>query len=44
MFTVSTKIKCFIWEGNDENISQYKKEQNWVICGDVDGPRVCHTE
>ena len=20
------------------------KEQNWVICGDVDGPRDCHTE
>ena len=22
----------------------HKKEQNWVICRDVDGPRVCHTE
>ena len=22
----------------------YKKEQNSVICGDVDGPRDCHTE
>ena len=22
----------------------HKKERNWVICGDVDGPRVCHTE
>ena len=21
-----------------------KKEQNWIICRDVDGPRVCHTE
>ena len=21
-----------------------KKEQNWVICRGVDGPRVCHTE
>ena len=21
-----------------------KKEQNWVTCRDVDGPRVCHTE
>ena len=20
------------------------KEQNWVICSDVDEPRVCHTE
>ena len=22
----------------------HKKEQNWVICRDVDGPRDCHTE
>ena len=22
----------------------HKKEQNWVICSEVDGPRVCHTE
>ena len=22
----------------------HKKERNWVICTDVDGPRVCHTE
>ena len=22
----------------------HKKEQNWVICRDLDGPRVCHTE
>ena len=22
----------------------YKKERNWVVCRDVDGPRVCHTE
>ena len=21
----------------------HKKEQNWVICRDVDGPRDCHT-
>ena len=21
-----------------------KKERNWVICRDVDGPRGCHTE
>ena len=21
-----------------------KKEQNWVICRDMDGPRDCHTE
>ena len=21
----------------------HKKERNWVICRDVDGPRVCHT-
>ena len=22
----------------------HKKERNWVICRDVDGPRYCHTE
>ena len=22
----------------------HKKEQNWVICSEVDGPRDCHTE
>ena len=22
----------------------HKKGRNWVICGDVDGPRVCHIE
>ena len=22
----------------------HKKERNWVICREVDGPRVCHTE
>ena len=22
----------------------HRKEQNWVICADADGPRVCHTE
>ena len=22
----------------------HKKEQNWVICRDVDGPRHCYTE
>ena len=22
----------------------HKKERNWVICRDVDGPRICHTE
>ena len=21
-----------------------KKKKNWVICTDVNGPRVCHTE
>ena len=22
----------------------HKKKQNWVICSDVDEPKVCHTE
>ena len=26
------------------NILSHKKKQNWVICSEVDGPRVCHTE
>ena len=27
-----------------EVLLSHKKEQDWVICRDVDGPRVCHTE
>ena len=27
-----------------EYYSTIKKKQNWVICSEVDGPRVCHTE
>ena len=27
-----------------EYYSTLKKEQNWVICSDVDEPRVCRTE
>ena len=23
---------------------RHKKKRNWVICSEVDGPRVCHTE
>lgn len=22
----------------------HKKEQSWIICREVDGPRICHTE
>ena len=25
-------------------LRSHKKEQDWVICRDADGPRVCHTE
>ena len=25
-------------------ILSHKKKRNWVICSEVDGPRVCHTE
>ena len=25
-------------------ILSHKKEQNWVICRELDGPRLCHTE
>ena len=27
-----------------EYYSAMKRNENWVICRDVDGPRVCHTE
>ena len=25
-------------------VLSHKKERNWVICRDVDGPRVCHAD
>ena len=25
-------------------LPSHNKEQNWVICRDVNGPRVCHTK
>ena len=28
----------------NEILLSHKKEQNWVICRDVDGPRDCHAE
>ena len=27
-----------------EKSDGHQVEQNWVICREVDGPRVCHTE
>ena len=29
---------------NEIIILSHKKEQSWVICRDVDGPRDCHTQ
>ena len=29
---------------NNGILLSHKKEWNWVICSDVDGPRVCHIE
>ena len=29
---------------NIKTTNNHKKEWNWVICSEVDGPRVCHTE
>ena len=26
------------------NFNVFKKKRNWVVCSEVDGPRVCHTE
>ena len=28
----------------DEILLSRKKEHNWVICRDADGPRICHTQ
>ena len=28
----------------DGILISHKKKQNWVICSEVDGPRICHTE
>ena len=28
----------------NEILLKHKKEQNWVICNNVDEPRVCHTK
>ena len=28
----------------NELLLNHRKEQNWVICSDVNGLRVCHTE
>ena len=36
------KKMCYIY--TMEYYSAIKKEQNWLICRDVDEPRVCHTE
>ena len=29
---------------NNGILLSHKKEQNWIICRDVDGPWVCHKE
>ena len=29
---------------NNGILLSHKKKWNWVICSEVDGPRVCHTE
>ena len=29
---------------HNEILLSHKKKQKWVICSEVDGPRVCHTE
>ena len=29
---------------NNGTLLNHKKESNWVICSDMDGPRVCQTE
>ena len=56
LFTISRTLKQPKCPSTEEWIKKYvvliyngillshKKEQNWVICRDVDGPRECHTE
>ena len=29
---------------NKDTLLGHKKEQNWVICRDVNEPNICHTE
>ena len=38
---VNFKTLKYIYNGI---LLSHKKKQNWVICSEVDGPRVCHTE
>ena len=33
-----------LWYIYNGILHSHKKERNWVICRDIDGPRVCHTE
>ena len=35
---------CVCVYAYDGILLSHKKEWNWVICRDVDGPRACHTE
>ena len=38
------EIRSFVVHIYNGILVSHKKEQNWVICSEVDGPRVCHTE
>ena len=47
----TTKMSINRWMHKEEVVHvhngillSHKKKQNWVICSEVDGPRVCHTE
>ena len=40
---IYARQRCIIGTYIQWNIS-HKKERNWVICRDMDGPRDCHTE
>jgi len=33
-----------MWYIYNAILLSHKKEQKWVICSDMDEPRVCHTE
>ena len=37
-------IKKYVVHIDNGTLVSHKKERNWIICGDVHEPRVCHTE
>ena len=40
----SWTVPFFLFHPTLDYYSAIKKEQNWVVCKHMDGPKVCHTE